>query len=456
MLQIRKSVMPRRTRSRSLLTESRHVAEEEFVPPTFTAVPPDFVPPQWSTRHERIRDPNGPKSEETMHRELRVRDAIRRREMEEEEERERELLAGSDDEARTVEPMEVAAFTLIPAETNTKVGGGRNPSSKVSPWFRLESAEERESREAVEELRRVVEKETGVDLPTQVEERTLDTRGLPQRPFTTRDAREGTTTPKKDPVCSTPEDTVRERKRGLQLKVKLSGLRYSGLKPIPTDPELDPPPYSCFNCWGRGHTVFNCPEPRHGKICLNCGRFGEDLNSCPRCRDRHAEYLATVGSHKGVTTRTSSPKPGTSRDEAPRPTTPLSPEGATATSRTASISRHRRERSITWATPLAKESPKPSPPRSPKSCSAGRPRIRRGDPYATTEPTTTSSSSTSSRSGSPPREESPTRGVAEAVAETLRLIDEVRDLPQDIRDSILRRTFCQPKPRRSRSGSRKD
>ena len=65
-------------------------------------------------------------------------------------------------------------------------------------------------------------------------------------------------------------------------RVRLEGILFGGLRPVPTDPSIDPPPYHCFNCWQPDHFPGQCPRPRVRIYCRNCGRHGEDLNSCPR------------------------------------------------------------------------------------------------------------------------------------------------------------------------------
>ena len=74
-------------------------------------------------------------------------------------------------------------------------------------------------------------------------------------------------------------------------RVKLEGIIFGGLRPVPTNPSIDPTPYHCFNCWQPDHYWGQYPRPRVRVYCRNCGRHGEDLNSCPRCGEAHAEFL---------------------------------------------------------------------------------------------------------------------------------------------------------------------
>ncbi|CAB0036642.1 unnamed protein product [Trichogramma brassicae] len=76
-----------------------------------------------------------------------------------------------------------------------------------------------------------------------------------------------------------------------QLPVRLTGVMFGGLKPIPTDPTVDPAPRHCFNCWKPGHFRQVCPSAKERSYCYNCGRDGVDMADCPRCSGAHAEWL---------------------------------------------------------------------------------------------------------------------------------------------------------------------
>ena len=80
--------------------------------------------------------------------------------------------------------------------------------------------------------------------------------------------------------------------------VKTSGIKFGGLVRIPTDPALDPPPFTCFNCWGRGHPALRCPLPQQRVFCFNCGRRDVDLSQCPRCSEPHRRYIETEFAHE--------------------------------------------------------------------------------------------------------------------------------------------------------------
>ena len=73
--------------------------------------------------------------------------------------------------------------------------------------------------------------------------------------------------------------------------VRVSGVMFGGLRPIPTDPAVDPPPYHCYNCWQHGHDRTQCPRPKVRVYCDNCGRHGVDLRDCPRCSEAHRRFV---------------------------------------------------------------------------------------------------------------------------------------------------------------------
>ena len=72
---------------------------------------------------------------------------------------------------------------------------------------------------------------------------------------------------------------------------KLRGCRFGNLRSIPSNPNLDPPPHTCFNCRrnckdGKGHKVLECPEV-YRLHCENCGRRGVHVLECPRCSEAY-------------------------------------------------------------------------------------------------------------------------------------------------------------------------
>lgn len=65
---------------------------------------------------------------------------------------------------------------------------------------------------------------------------------------------------------------------------RVTGVHFGNLTPIPHDPELDPPPRACFNCWELGHVRLECPKkPYPGGFCHNCGRADTIMADCLRC-----------------------------------------------------------------------------------------------------------------------------------------------------------------------------
>ena len=77
---------------------------------------------------------------------------------------------------------------------------------------------------------------------------------------------------------------------GGRFPIKLCGVRFRNLTPIPSHHELDPPTYTCFNCRrrcrGNGHKVMDCEETNLVH-CENCGRRGVDVSESPRCSEAY-------------------------------------------------------------------------------------------------------------------------------------------------------------------------
>lgn len=67
---------------------------------------------------------------------------------------------------------------------------------------------------------------------------------------------------------------------------------FGNCTPIPTDPRVDPPPYTCLNCWEPGHTRMTCRRPPQGISCANCGRIEVEMPDCPRCREGYLRHIA--------------------------------------------------------------------------------------------------------------------------------------------------------------------
>ena len=83
------------------------------------------------------------------------------------------------------------------------------------------------------------------------------------------------------------------------------GIKFGGLTSIVTDPRVDPPLGSCFNCWQRGHVALRCPRPKQRNYCFNCGRVNVDMTVCPRCSGPHRRYIEEIfGSRRSTSTRT--------------------------------------------------------------------------------------------------------------------------------------------------------
>lgn len=68
-------------------------------------------------------------------------------------------------------------------------------------------------------------------------------------------------------------------------KGKTQGVYFGDLDVIPWKHDLDPPPHACFFCCGRDHGCRDCLWPVE-PCCLNCGRWGVSVASCPRRKNR--------------------------------------------------------------------------------------------------------------------------------------------------------------------------
>ncbi|XP_043469787.1 uncharacterized protein LOC122503348 [Leptopilina heterotoma] len=69
-----------------------------------------------------------------------------------------------------------------------------------------------------------------------------------------------------------------------------SGRMFGSLDQIATDPDLDPPHGSCFNCWEKKHHLKDCPDQLN-TFCRNCGRRNVLIDSCPRCARVFPKWL---------------------------------------------------------------------------------------------------------------------------------------------------------------------
>ena len=73
-------------------------------------------------------------------------------------------------------------------------------------------------------------------------------------------------------------------------RVKINGMLFGGLREIPVNEAIDPPPRACFNCWQYGHNRKACPKPYTCNFCFNCGRRRVRMIDCPRCSEAHARW----------------------------------------------------------------------------------------------------------------------------------------------------------------------
>lgn len=81
-----------------------------------------------------------------------------------------------------------------------------------------------------------------------------------------------------------------ENKKIIFYKAKKGGVKNQNIEKILTNPEIDPPPRSCFTCWRFGHFVLDCKQPKSLLYCSNCGRKGRIVRTCERCRKAYLNH----------------------------------------------------------------------------------------------------------------------------------------------------------------------
>ena len=101
------------------------------------------------------------------------------------------------------------------------------------------------------------------------------------------------------------------------------GSQFGGLVPVALDRSVDPPPYACFNCGNRGHTMKHCPESWRGTVCYNCGRRGMTMRTCDRCSLAHRAFLAERKEKSLLQSRATAPPTAPSTTMAVPPPEPM-------------------------------------------------------------------------------------------------------------------------------------
>ncbi|XP_051175794.1 uncharacterized protein LOC127290975 [Leptopilina boulardi] len=162
-------------------------------------------------------------------------------------------------------------------------------------------------REEMEKRKKTLRKE---DLVSRGDE---DDVSIPTRPITPP----GPPNQKKD---LRPREKEMDRGRFGPLPTKTTGVMFQGLKPIPTDPTIDPPPRVCQNCWLRGHRRQQCSKKVTESCCFNCGRKYVTLATCPRCAEAHERFIREKNQNlsTGVCGRASTTKGVDARKEKSR------------------------------------------------------------------------------------------------------------------------------------------
>lgn len=75
-------------------------------------------------------------------------------------------------------------------------------------------------------------------------------------------------------------------------RIRITGVMFNGLNPIPFDDVLDCPAHCCFNCRRADHRRKSCPDPIWpNPICYNCGREHVTIADCPRCKDAYVLHV---------------------------------------------------------------------------------------------------------------------------------------------------------------------
>ena len=81
------------------------------------------------------------------------------------------------------------------------------------------------------------------------------------------------------PMPKQPELATEER-------IITEGMLFGGLDYVPIDRRYDPPPRSCYKCWGFNHKRRTCPVVHDVPYCYNRGRLNTVNKACPRCAKR--------------------------------------------------------------------------------------------------------------------------------------------------------------------------
>ena len=177
--------------------------------------------------------------------------------------------------------------------------------------------------------------------------------------------------------------------------VRLEGVKFGNLTPIPTDARVDPPAYTCFNCWQEGHCAMQCQRPRVRNFCYNCGRSGVDMTVCPRCS---AAYRRMVGRESRESSGRANSRPYQSEP--------------------------RRERRVSFAPDLPREQ--------------WTPRENWAQPFPARVPLAPRAYAPPQWAPPPSRYDS---GPRNSVWEAIRVLEETRRMSDDTREGLIRRLY---------------
>ena len=238
-----------------------------------------------------------------------------------------------------------------------------------------------------------------------------------------------------DPSWIDSERAIGGNRRG-GLPVKTRGIMFGDLVPIPTDPTLDRPPKRCYNCWQEGHSCLRCPRAP-SVYCHNCGRRGADLTVCPRCCVAHQAYIQERNGRRGARPSSSRRRSGGATAAADRVTNLRTPEVAAAVA--LPPPRLRRPREEVSAPPRGRSPDARVPP-------PGVPTMAVASVALVTCGTGPSGAEPADRRPAARRSETPGGQAVEpplgpTVTEALRLVEQLSDLPVEVRSAVLLRVF---------------
>ncbi|KAL7293049.1 hypothetical protein TKK_0013493 [Trichogramma kaykai] len=189
-----------------------------------------------------------------------------------------------------IESISPPLLSLVTSDADSTIEETEAPTNKKARELslRMSGRASRQEDEAVKQQQKQLT-ETLVDEKARKENK--------ERPAAATVDSESRINAKSSTMVVTDDEAGKSKRAKCDLPIKKTGVRFGNLKPIPTDRDLDPPPFACLNCWRYNHRSDECPAPR--KLhCDNCGRKGETTSTCPRCRDEHQRFICELESRR--------------------------------------------------------------------------------------------------------------------------------------------------------------